>query len=159
MLRAPESTPGILGGNTGLTSTAGPLGLMNDFNALAGNAKRQIETMKQGNTPQGAIEAIEVRLDNWNNGGVAELNSGTPGKRAKFSENMQKLANTVTGRLGNSEFVGSLGRNYLRYQRFIQQINNSRTMGDRKLAVDALKSFFGEPRNDVFEIGFEDPFS
>ncbi|RYP68696.1 hypothetical protein DL770_008396 [Monosporascus sp. CRB-9-2] len=159
MLRATKSTMGILGGTTGSTSTAGPLGLMNDFNALAENAKRQIEAMKQGNAPQEAIEAMEVCLDNWNKGGLAELNCATPGQRAKFSENMQKLANAVTGRLGDREFVENLGRNHLRYQRLIQQVNNATTMGDRKLAVGALKSFFGEPGNDVFEIGFVDPFS
>ncbi|RYP00337.1 hypothetical protein DL764_006537 [Monosporascus ibericus] len=159
MLRATKSTLGVLGGNTGSTSTAGPLGLMNDFNTLVENAKRQIESMKQGNAPQEAIEAMEVCLDNWNKGGLAELNSATPQQRTKFSENMQKLANAVTGRLGDREFVENLSRNHLRYQRLIQQINNARTMGDQKLAVDALKSFFREPGNDVFEIGFEDPFS
>ncbi|RYP26822.1 hypothetical protein DL768_011540 [Monosporascus sp. mg162] len=159
MLRAGKSNLDILGGNAGSTSTARPLGLVNDFNAIAENAKRQIEIMKQANAPQEAIEAMEVCLDSWNKGGVAELKSETPEQRAEFSECMQKLANALTGRLGDREFVENIGKNHLRFQRLIQQIHNARTMGDRKLAVDALKSFFSEPGNDVFAIGLGDAFS
>ncbi|RYO88749.1 hypothetical protein DL766_005201 [Monosporascus sp. MC13-8B] len=103
MLRATKSTTCILGGNTNSTATAGQFGLMNDFNALAENAKRQIEAMKQGNAPQEAIEAMEVCLHNWTKGGAAELNNRTSEQRAKFSENMQKLADAMTGRFGDRE--------------------------------------------------------